>query len=430
MQNYVFVIDQKKRPLDPIRPKRARQLLTQGKAAVFRRYPFAIILKQVIDNPNIHPITVKIDPGSKHTGFALLDGDKVIWLGELQHRGEEIKLKLEKRRAVRRGRRSRNTRYRKPRFLNRKRREGWLPPSLEHRVLTIETWLIKFFKFTPFKEIVIEKVKFDMQRMQNPDISNEEYQQGTLHGYTVREYLLEKWERKCTYCSKENTPLQIEHINPKSKGGSNRISNLCLACEKCNKKKGNKPVEEFLKGKLQLLTKIKKQLKVSLKDAAAVNATRNAIVNMAISRFQFLEVETTTSDGAQTKFNRQRLKLPKQHCIDAACAGEVKILKFKTAQALLIKSTGKVTKRMCRIDGIGFPCSKPRKKYNHSWNTGDIGRTIKDGITYIGKIVVQNEKRFEIRINRQRIGNTYDKLVRLHKNDSYQYSFSPIYAVL
>jgi 5-methylcytosine-specific restriction endonuclease McrA len=88
--------------------------------------------------------------------------------------------------------------------------------------------------------------------MDNPEISGVEYQQGTLFGYEVREYLLEKWDRKCAYCEKENLPLQIEHIHPKSKGGSNRISNLCLACEKCNTKKGTKPIAQFLAKKPDL----------------------------------------------------------------------------------------------------------------------------------------------------------------------------------
>lgn len=76
--------------------------------------------------------------------------------------------------------------------------------------------------------------------MENPEISGVQYQQGTLQGYEVRQYLLEKWSRKCTYCGVENVPLQIEHIQPLAKGGSDRVSNLCLACEKCNTKKGTK----------------------------------------------------------------------------------------------------------------------------------------------------------------------------------------------
>ncbi|EGJ30664.1 MULTISPECIES: RNA-guided endonuclease IscB [Moorena] len=144
MQNYVFIIDTNKRPLNPISPKKARRLLKKGKAAVFRMYPFTIILKTGIrqsrrcanDDPTISPCQIKIDPGSKVTGFALVQNDQVIWGMELEHRGGLIKKKLESRRAVRSGRRNRHTRYRKPRFLNRRRPQGWLPPSLEHRILT------------------------------------------------------------------------------------------------------------------------------------------------------------------------------------------------------------------------------------------------------------------------------------------------------
>ncbi|AOX00665.1 HNH endonuclease [Moorena producens PAL-8-15-08-1] len=434
MQNYVFIIDQNQNPLNPVRPKRARQLLEQGKASVFRRYPFTLILKRAINQPNIHPLTIKIDPGSRYTGFALLDGSNVIWLGELEHRAQKIKSELDKRRAVRRSRRYRKTRYRKARFLNRKRPEGWLAPSLNHRVLTVETWLNRLIRFAPVKGIAIESVKFDMQKMVNPDISSEEYQQGTLHGYEVKEYLLEKWSRKCTYCGKKDIPLQIEHIKPKSRGGTNRISNLCLACQKCNHKKGNKPIEDYLKNQPSLLLKIKAQAQKPLKDAAAVNATRKAIVKMAqtlnCQGQPLCQIEVTTATGGQTKYHRCRLGLPKQHSIDAACVGDLEKLEFRTSQALLIKSTGQITKRMCRMNKFGFPCSQPRRRYNHDWKTGDIGKTVKNGITYVGKIVVQNQRRFEIRIGKQRIGNTFECLVRLHKQDGYQYSFSPNYSLL
>ncbi|NEO48968.1 MAG: HNH endonuclease, partial [Moorea sp. SIO4A3] len=124
MQNYVFVIDANKQPLNPIHPRKARRLLDKGKAAVFRMYPFTIILKTAISNPTISPGQIKIDPGSKVTGFALVQNNQVIWGMELEHRGGFIKKKLESRKAVRRGRRNRHTRYRKPRFLNRKRSEG------------------------------------------------------------------------------------------------------------------------------------------------------------------------------------------------------------------------------------------------------------------------------------------------------------------
>nr|WP_330359467.1 RNA-guided endonuclease IscB [Moorena bouillonii]AKQ09613.1 hypothetical protein [Moorena bouillonii PNG] len=308
MQNYVFVIDTKNQPLNPISPKKARRLLDKGKAAVFRMYPFTIILKTAIDNPTISPCQIKIDPGSKVTGFALVQNNQVIWGMELEHRGGLIKKKLESRKAVRHRRRNRNTRYRKPRFLNRRRKEGWLAPSLEHRVLTIETWVKRLIKFCPINQVWVERVKFDTQKMQNPEINGVEYQQGELAGYEVKEYLLEKWGRECTYCGKQSVPLQIEHIHPKSLGGSNRVSNLCLACEKCNQRKGNKPIEEFLKKKPNLLQKIKTKTKQPLPDAAAVNTTRNKLVKVLRS-IKFV----VTGTGAQTKYNRTRLGLPKQH---------------------------------------------------------------------------------------------------------------------
>jgi 5-methylcytosine-specific restriction endonuclease McrA len=134
---------------------------------------------------------------------------------------------------------NRHTRYRKARFLNRTRPKGCLAPSLQHRVDTTLTWVNKFIRFSPVASIAQELVRFDLQQLENPEISGVEYQQGELLGYEVREYLLNKWDRKCTYCKIENVPLQVEHIQPKVKGGSNWISNLCLACEKCNQKKRN-----------------------------------------------------------------------------------------------------------------------------------------------------------------------------------------------
>lgn len=242
MSNFVFVIDTKKQPLDPIPPGQARRLLKSGFAAVWRRYPFTIILKQVVNDPKIEPIQLKIDPGSKTTGLALVQDNKacsersqrVIWGAELTHRGQQIKNDLESRRAIRRNRRNRNTRYRQPRFLNRTRPAGWFSPSLNSRVENILTWVNRLIRYAPITGISQELVKFDLQLMQNPEISGKEYQQSCLAGYEVREYLLEKWGRKCAYCGVENVPFEVEHIHPKSRGGSDRVSNLTLACHDCN----------------------------------------------------------------------------------------------------------------------------------------------------------------------------------------------------
>src|SRR5262245_32947317 len=209
----VFVLDTKKQPLDPVHPGQARILLDSGKAAVFKRYPFTIILKAAITDPEVHPLRLKIDPGSQTTGIALLEDGSgaVVWAAELTHRGPAIKHSLDQRRAVRRGRRQRTTRYRKPRFRNRRRRAGWLPPSLESRVVNVQTWVRRLARLCPLGAISLELVKFDLQQMEQPEISGIEYQQGTLFGYEVREYLLEKWERACSYCGITGVPLQVEH---------------------------------------------------------------------------------------------------------------------------------------------------------------------------------------------------------------------------
>lgn len=335
MSNYSLVIDVNKQPLDPIHPAAARKLLDNGEAAVFRSYPFTIILKrEATAEPN--PLTLKLDPGSKQTGIAILKGDKVIFAALLTHRGRAIQASLESRKGIRRGRRSRHTRYRPARFLNRTRPKGWLAPSLQHRVETTLTWVNKLIKFAPIQSLVMELVCFDLQQLENPEISGIEYQQGTLLGYNVREYLLNKWDRKCTYCKVENVPLQVEHITPKAAGGSNRISNLCLACEPCNQKKGTQDIRDFLSQKTDLLKQIMAQTKQPLKDAAAVNSTRKALLN----RLELTGLPITTGGGGETKFNRTRLNLPKEHWIDATCVGEVGNLILSTKQPLLIKSMG------------------------------------------------------------------------------------------
>ncbi|GHO79942.1 hypothetical protein KSD_77130 [Ktedonobacter sp. SOSP1-85] len=189
----VFVLDTLKQALTPVHPGRARRLLATGKAAVYRTAPFTIILTREVEHPAPAPLRLKIDPGARTTGLALVDdaGEEVVWAAELTHRGAAIKKALDTRRAVRRGRRSRKTRYRAPRFANRRRRAGWLPPSLLSRVENILAWVTRISRVAHVSALSQELVRFDLQKLECPDISGIEYQQGTLFGYEVREYCLE-----------------------------------------------------------------------------------------------------------------------------------------------------------------------------------------------------------------------------------------------
>jgi 5-methylcytosine-specific restriction endonuclease McrA len=424
MQNYVFVLDTNKQPLNPVSPARVRELLTKQKAAVFRMYPFTIILKHAVSNPVLKPLTIKLDPGSKFTGIAVLDAENVIWVAELEYRGWQIKDSLESRRSLRRSRRHRKTRYRRARFNNRKRKEGWLAPSLMHRVLTVETWVKRLCRYAPITQIAIELVKFDTQKIQNPEVDGVEYQQGELAGYEVREYLLEKWGRKCAYCDKEGVPLQIEHIHSRAKGGSNRVSNLTLSCERCNIKKETKSIDEFLKKDNSRLDKIKRQAKQSLKDAAAVNATRWVL-------FRTLKniLPTTTGTGGQTKYNRTKLELPKQHWVDAACVGEVEKLNLLTKQPLRIKCTGWGTRKMCGTDKYGFPIRhRERKQVHFGFRTGDIAKVFvtsgKKIGEYVGRVLCRKTGSFDIATKTGRVaGISYKFCSPIHKKDGYSYAF-------
>lgn len=423
MSNFVFVLDTNRKPLSLCKPGVARSLLNAGKAAVYRRFPFTIILKKEV-TVTPQAIELKLDPGSKTTGIALKIGNKVLFGAELTHRGQAITLSLESRRSLRRGRRARHTRYRQARFLNRRRPKGWLAPSLQHRVETTNTFVCRFCKLAPIGSIFQELVRFDLQQLENPEISGIEYHQGELAGYEVREYLLNKWERKCTYCGVENISLQVEHIQPKSQGGSNRISNLCLACEKCNLKKGTQDIKVFLAKKPNVLKKILEQAKRPLKDAAAVNSTRWALYN----RLKATGLPVFTGSGGLTKFNRTRLKLPKAHWLDAACVGKVDSLEVLTSQPLRIDAKGWGCRQMVQIDKYGFPRKGYKAKQKaKGWNTGDIVSVITGkfaGIVGRRLKTVRFKGSFDIRLSAEKvISVSRNDIKAVQRRDGYNYSF-------
>jgi 5-methylcytosine-specific restriction endonuclease McrA len=428
MSTNVFVLDTDKRPLNPIHSAQARQLLRSQKAAVFRRFPFTIILKDSRPNSPVSSLRLKIDPGAKHTGIVLLNdaSGEIVFAAELKHRGFAIRDSLAARRQLRRGRRARKTRYRQPRFLNRTRPKGWLAPSLQSRVENIKTWVEKLRKQSKIESLSQELVRFDMQLMRNPDIQGEEYQQGTLAGYETREFLLEKWGRQCAYCGVKDVPLQVEHIHPRAKGGSNSITNLTLSCEKCNTKKGTKDIKEFLKKDTSRLERILKQAKRPLADAAAVNTTRFALLN--ILKETGLPVET--GSGGLTKFNRSQQNLQKTHWLDAACVGKsTPFLVIKGTKPLLITANGHGTRQMCGTDKFGFPSRhRTNKRSSFGFQTGDI---IKSAVTggkkvgeYVGRVLCRATGSFDIATNKGRIsGISHKYCSAIHKKDGYSYAF-------
>lgn len=416
----VFVLGADRKPLDPCPSAYARRLLGNGKASIFRRFPFTIILKErTYDISRVSDHRLKFDPGSKTAGIAILEGETVVFAAELKHRGQEITDRLTERRQIRRSRRNRKTRYREPRFDNRRRRESWLAPSLEHRVLNLMTWVRRLRGLCPISSVSVELAKFDTQRMENPEISGIEYQQGELLGYEVREYLLEKWERRCAYCNTKDVPLEVEHIVPKSRGGSNRVANLTLACHPCNEKKGTMTAAEFGHPLIQ------KKAMQSLKDAAAMNVTRWALYGKL--KETGLPVECGT--GSRTKFNRTRLGLMKRHWADAACAGASTPDRLITpASVLKITATGHGRRQMCGTDKYGFPIRHRTKLKRHfGFQTGDMVRaTVPSGKkagTHIGRVLCRATGSFDIKTCAGRVsGISHKYCLGIHRQDGYQYS--------
>jgi 5-methylcytosine-specific restriction endonuclease McrA len=435
----VFVLDRHKKPLMPCSEKRARKLLAKGRARVHRLMPFAIrLVDRTVNESVLQPVTIKLDPGSKITGIALVRESEttdeetgaiyttgyVLHLFELHHRGQQISESLTARRQMRRRRRG-NLRYRQPRFLNRGNKDkGWIGPSLQHRVDTVGAWVNRLQRLAPITGIAQELVRFDLQQMENPEISGVEYQQGTLAGYETREYLLNKWGRECAYCGTKNVPLQIEHIQSKANGGSNRIANLTLACQPCNQQKGAQEINVFLAKDPKRLARIQAQSKQPLKDAAAVNSTRWVLFNT----LKNTGVPVTTGSGGRTKFNRMRLDVPKTHALDAACVGDIDAIRDWDIPALVIKATGRGSYQRTRLNAYGFPRGYlTRQKRIKGFQTGDMVKAKvtkgKKAGSYLGRVAVRASGSFNIQTTIgviQGIGHRYCQVIQ--RADGYRYS--------
>src|SRR6266540_2633577 len=419
----VFVLSSDGQPLDPCHEARARELLKKGRAAVWRTYPFVIRLKDRAAAESVmHPHRLKLDPGSKTTGIAIVQegSGRVVFAAELTHRGQAIRDALLARRSIRRSRRQRKTRYRKARFDNRRRKEGWLAPSLLHRVLTTETWVRRLRHLCPVTALSVELAKFDTQLMENAEVRGVEYQRGVLLGWEVRAYLLEKWGRCCAYCGAENVPFEIDHVMPRDRGGSNRVSNLALACHDCNQAKGNRTAAEFGHPEVQA------QARAPLKDAAVVNATRLALYERLLATGLSIEVGT----GGRTRFNRAWLDLPKAHWLDAAVVGASTPgdLRVAVGSILLIAAKGHGSRQICRTDKYGFPRRHvPRQKRFFGFRTGDLVKAVVPGGKYagvhVGRVAIRATGRFNITTARGLIqGVSYRHCHIIQRADGYAYA--------
>ncbi|MHB1918666.1 MAG: RNA-guided endonuclease IscB, partial [Acidimicrobiales bacterium] len=314
-------------------------------------------------------------------------------------------------------------------FADNGQRRTRLAPSLRHRVDNTMSMLTRLSRWAPVMGVHLELVRFDTQQMEDPEVSGVEYQQGTLVGFEVREYLLEKWERRCAYCGAEGVPLNLDHITPKSKGGTNRVSNLALACVPCNQEKDNRELTGWLvqwfgeEEGHRVSSRVLATAKAPLKDAAAVNSTRWALHQALKST----GLPVRTGSGGETKWNRTRCSLGKSHALDALCVGDTPGVVSYPATVTLAKATGRGSYSRTRPDAYGFPrLYLPRTKVHHGFSTGDLVRAVvpkgKHQGTHVGRVAVRSSGSFNIKTKGATVqGISHRHCTLLQRGDGWEY---------
>ena len=388
---------------------------------------------------------LRIDPGSKGTGIVLTDEKKetseegatvTVRRGlisvELQHRGDQIRMCMQQRAGYRHRRRSANCRYRAPRFNNRTHPTGWLPPSLRHRVDTTLSQATRMCRYAPVTEIHMESVSFDTHAMSaGRPLYGAEYTQGPLAGTTVRAYLHANWNSACAYCDATDVPLNIEHLRPRSRGGSSRISNLVLACMPCNKAKDSRSLESFLADRPDRLAQILEQTQAPLRDAAAMNSTQRRLTE----ELESLGRPVHTWPGELTKSNRDAMCLDKTHTLDALSVGRLNheggdaIVRFP-ARVLVAKATGRGSYARTTPDRYGFPrLLRSRQKQHFGHAIGDLVRAVmpsgKWAGTWTGRISVRAMGRHSLTTAIGRFNVRHWNLRLLRRGDGYGYTVQP-----
>jgi 5-methylcytosine-specific restriction endonuclease McrA len=371
----VLVLDKQKKPLMPTTPKRARLLLARGRAVVHRVKPFVIRLPdRRAEESTRHLGRLKLDPGSKTTGLALVRVEQTpegavhhaVLLAEVQHRGEQVHQNKVTQRQARR--RQANLRHRAPRCANRGRPCGWLPPSLLSRVGNLLTWTKRL--------------------------------------------------SRCVYCGKQEGPFELDHLRPQSRGGTGRISNLAPSCPDCNLAKGNLTAAEFGHPEVEATARH------PLKDAAAVNATRHTVVES----LQELGLPIGAWSGGRTRWNRARFGVEKTHALDALCVGDLAGVKPGELKTVRIKASGRGQHCHTLWTKHGFPRAHlMRRKMVAGFITGDVVKAVvppplKTAGMHVGRIAVRATGSCAIRTSKGTIDGINVRYLHLiQRGDGYEY---------
>lgn len=287
--------------LMPTTPRKARVLLKKGRAKVVQRTPFIIQLLYATGEAK-QKVVLGVDSGYIHIGLSAVSEKEELYSSEVELRSDIVKLNAE-RRMYRRSRRNRKTRYRQPRFLNRKKPEGWLAPSLQHKLDSHVKIIQKVCDLLPIAKIIVEVAAFDIQKIKHPEIQGKEYQQGEQKDFwNVREYVLYRDHYTCQHCKgmSKDPILNVHHIESRQIGGD-RPGNLITLCEDCH--------DKHHRGEIQL--------KVKKTNGFRAETFMTTIRWKLVNQLRELGYCVKHTYGYKTKARRIALKLKKSHRNDA-----------------------------------------------------------------------------------------------------------------
>lgn len=306
------------------------------------------------------------------------------------------------------------------------------------RVFNLETWTRRLCKLYPISQLAIESVKFDTQLLENPDVHGIQYQQGTLHGREIREYLLELTGRKCAYCGKNRVRLHVEHIVPKAVRVDNRPSNLTMACKDCNEMKGKlhgKELEEKLGADFaKKVNAAARKSKQGLSDAAAVNTIRWKL----FETLKAVGLPVISGTGGKTAYHRNLARLPKTHYYDAASVAFVPKQPNGLSVAV-IESVGYGRRDLKKfsVNRPGFNYGERKRSTGDGFRKYDHVEMIKSSGKWTGIIncfdnTAKGKPRrlrieyFDTEVNDSRKSGNTTELRLLQKRDGYSYATLPI----
>ncbi|MDP2907069.1 MAG: RNA-guided endonuclease IscB [Nanoarchaeota archaeon] len=367
----VYVISKEGKPLMPTTSPKARRLLKKGLAKVVKRKPFTIQLT-VPCRGETQEVICKIDSGYKNIGFSCTAKKKELICGEVALENKTSKRLIE-RRMYRRLKRSKLW-YRQPRFDNRTRKIGWLPPSIERNYQTHLNLIKKLERLLPITEKIIEVGNFDIQKLENPGIEGKEYQQGSLYGYqNMKHFLFAREKGKCQLCGKEaKGKMAVHHLKQKKDTGTDKPSNLALLHELCHEKLH------------------KKGLRIKFQNKEYKESTFMNIIKWRFKK----DLDCQLTFGYKTFCNRLKLGLEKTHYNDAFSI-ENDDNNIKRCVPIFFKQK-RVTNRSCQLNRKGFKPSIRRERYrvqphDSIWSKGK--EYIVFGIQSYGKTVLLSDKK-------------------------------------